>query len=402
MSAGRTSEGRTESGSVAPGFEAVAAAFDEAFADASGDPAMGAALAVLVDGEPVVDLWGGDAGSADSALWQGDTASVIFSCTKGIMAILAARLVQEGRLDYSAPVAHYWPEFAAAGKAEVRVSDLLAHRAGLSAPRVDFATEDLLGWTRATGILAEQEPLWAPGSGYAYHAITHGWLIGEVIRRVTGISPGAYASELLARPLRADLWIGMPREVAGRVAELRVGPSLRRLVDQQAADRDPATIDWPDRAMTLGGVLPPELVGSGIGFNDDRVRAAEIPGAGGIATARGLATVWSSTVATTNGVRVLDDGTIALGTAVQSEGEPIFPVPGPWPRWGMGFQLDSEARRYLGAASFGHDGAGGQVAFADAEHRVGFAFITNRMEAIDDLRATRIIDALRDVLAARG
>lgn len=401
MNAGHTSESpRDVHGSVAPGFEGVAAAFDQAFVDAPGEPAMGAALAVRVAGEMVVDLWAGDAGAANARDWQADTASVIFSCTKGVMAILAARLVQEGRLDYAAPVAEYWPEFAAAGKEHVRVSDLLAHRAGVSAPRVDLTRDDLLSWTRATGILAEQEPLWAPGSGYAYHAITHGWLIGEVIRRVTGMSPGASAAEVLARPLHADLWIGMPQEVSGRVAEMRVGPSLRRLVDQQAVERDSEAIDWSDRAMTLGGVLPPELVGAGVGFNDDRVRAAEIPGAGGIASARGLATVWSSTVAATGGVRVLEDDTIAAATVVQSEGEPVFPVPGPWPRWGMGFQLDSEARHYLGPESFGHDGAGGQVAFADSRHRVGFAFLTNRMEAIDDLRATRIIDALRDALTS--
>lgn len=403
MSAARTSgRGGGVHGSVAPGFEAVAAAFDQAFLDAPGEPAMGAALAVRVAGETVVDMWAGDAGAAAAREWQPDTASVIFSCTKGIMAILAARLVQEGRLDYAAPVAQYWPEFAAAGKEHVRVSDLLAHRAGLSAPRVDFTRDDLLSWTRATSILAAQEPLWTPGAGYAYHAITHGWLIGEVIRRVTGMSPGAYASGLLARPLHADLWIGMPQEVADRVAQMRVGPSLQRLVDQQAAERDPEMIDWPDRAMTLGGVLPPELVGKAVGFNDARVRAAEIPGAGGISSARGLATVWSSTVTPTEGIRVLDDDTIATATRVQSDGEPVFPVPGPWPRWGMGFQLDSEARHYLGSESFGHDGAGGQVAFADSRWRVGFAFLTNRMEAIDDRRATRIIDALREVLTARG
>lgn len=182
------------------------------------------------------------------------------------------------------------------------------------------------------------------------------------------------------------------------MAESHVGPTLRDLIAQQARDRATDRIDWSDRAMTLGGALPPELVSPGEAFNDPRVRAAEIPGAGGIATARGLAEVWSATVTPTGGIRLLDDAVLDTALVVQSEGAPVFDVPPPWPRWAMGFQLDSEARRYLGPTSFGHDGAGGQVAFADRHARAGFAFVTNRMEAIDD-RATRIIAAVRGVLS---
>jgi CubicO group peptidase (beta-lactamase class C family) len=383
-------------GDIAPGFEAVGEAFALAF---EGAPWMGAALAVRVDGEPVVDVWGGVADSGDSDAWERDTATVVFSCTKGLMSILAARLVQEGRLDYDAPVADYWPEFAQAGKGDVLVRHVLAHRAGLSAPRVDLAPADILDWSRMTGLLAAQEPLWEPGTGYVYHAITHGWLVGEVVRRVTGVDVSAYFAQTVAEPLGADTWIGLPAAEAGRVAESQVGSSLAALTAQQAAARTPGTIDWNERAMTLGGALPHELVAPGVGFNAPEVRAATIPGAGGISTARGLAAIWSSTVAVTDGVRTLDDAVLDTALRVQSEGVPVFPVPGPWPRWAMGFQLDSEARRYLGPHSFGHDGAGGQVAFADRESRVGFAFVTNQMEAIDDVRATRMIDALRSALA---
>lgn len=381
-------------GSVEPGFERVADAFVQAFA---GHDAMGAALAVRVDGRSVVDLHGGVRDVSTGEPWTAHTASVIFSCTKGLMAILAARLVQEGRLEYDAPVARYWPEFAEAGKEAVTVAHLLSHRAGLSAPRVDLTIDDILDFSAVAATLAAQEPLWHPGAGYVYHAITQGWLVGEVVRRVTGLTPGAYFAELVAAPLDLEAWIGLPAEHEGSVATLTVGATLQALIEKQAAERAPGAVDWLDRAMTLGGGLPAALVGDGAGFNDPRVRRAEIPAAGGIATARSLATIWSATVVPERGIRLIGDDVLDRALQVQSEGEPVFPVPDPWPRWGMGFQLDSEARRYLTSASFGHDGAGGQVAFADPVHGVGFAFLTNVMEA-DDPRATAVIDALRGCL----
>ena len=386
----------TTSGFVAPGFETVAAAFENAFV---GSPTMGAALAVRVDGLPVVDLWGGMADERDGRPWEEDTASVIFSCTKGLVSILAARLVQDGRLDYDAPVSRYWPDFAQAGKQEVTVRHLLAHQSGLSAPREDLSVRDILDWDVVTSTLARQEPLWSPGDGYAYHAITHGWLAGNVIRRITGMSVGEYFAELIARPLKADAWIGIPEALRSRVAHQQVGESLAALVADQAETRAPDRIDWLDRAMTLGGALTPELVTDAGGFNDPRLQSAEIPGAGGIATARALAAIWSATVTETDGVRLLAPEVVALATAVQTEGVPVFDVPPPYPRWGMGFQLDAEARRYVTSRGFGHDGAGGQVAFAEPDLKVGFAFTTNLMEALDP-RGTAIVDALREVLVS--
>jgi CubicO group peptidase (beta-lactamase class C family) len=383
------------SGTVAPGYEPVAEAFADAFA---GKPEMGAAVAVRRGGETVVDLWGGIADARDGAPWTRETATVVFSCTKGLVAILAAELVRTGRLDYDAPVARYWPEFAQAGKDDVLVRHLLSHRSGLSAPREDLSLDDILDWETVTRLFAAQEPIWPPGTGYAYHAISYGWLIGEVIRRVSGESVGAFFARAVTAPLGAEAWIGLPRDQEGRVARAWVGATLRELTEQQERDA-PEGIDWGGRAMTLGGALPRELVDETSGFNDPRVRAAEIPGAGGIATARALATIWSATVTETEGVRLLDDATLATALEVASEGPPVFDVPGPWPRWGMGFQLDSEARRYLTPASFGHDGAGGQVAFADPVAGVGFGFVTTQMEAIDDQRPTRLIDALREVVS---
>jgi CubicO group peptidase (beta-lactamase class C family) len=384
-------------GKAASGYETVAEAFAAAF---EGRPQMGAALAIRVDGEEVVNLWSGIADKRSGELWYADTASVIFSCTKGLMSILLARLVEEGRLDYDAPVATYWPEFAAAGKDRITVRQAISHQGGLSAPARDWTLADLTDWNAATALLAEQAPLWEPGTGYAYHALTHGWLTGELVRRITGMGPGAYFAELATKPLAASAWIGLPGG-AGPVAHLTVAPALSDLWADAAAADTGERPNWTYRAMTLGAALPPSLVTPHGGFNDPRVRRAEIPGAGGIATASALASIWSATVSETDGVRLLQPATVARATQAETEGPPLFdPVP-PYSRWGMGFQLDSEARRYLTGASFGHDGAGGQVGFADPTHRVGFGFVTNWMEGAGDLRATAIIDALRASLELR-
>ncbi|AXG82895.1 class A beta-lactamase-related serine hydrolase [Streptomyces paludis] len=362
---------------------------------------MGAALCVRVAGETVADLWGGTADARDRSPWTKDTTSVIFSCTKGLVSLLAARLVQDGLLDWRTPVAAHWPEFAAAGKERITVADLLAHRSGLSAPRALLTVEEAIDWDTVTGLLAAQEPLWPPGEGHAYHALTHGWLAGEVIRRVTGRTVGQYFDDLIATPLHADAWIGLPHPVRRQVAHLRAGPSLTALVAQQAAARPAGEVDWSDRAMTLGKAFPAELVADEGGFNDPRIQAAELPGAGGIASARALAAIWSATVVETDGVRLLEAGTVDDAIRPQTEGTPVFGGPPPYPRWGMGFQLPSLAREYLGPASFGHDGAGGQVAFADVTHQVGFAFLTNLMEAGTDHRATALVDELRRILRDR-
>ena len=379
-------------GSCAAGFEAVADAFAMSFA---GRPTMGAALHVRIGGQSVIDLWGGIADERDGRAWEQDTPSVVFSCTKGLMSILVAHLVEQGRLDYAAPVARYWPEFAAAGKAGITVGQAMAHQAGLSAPRQTLTEDDIVNWDRVVSVLAAQEPLWPIGSGYAYHALTHGWIAGELVRRVTGISPGAYFADLVSGPLAVDAWIGLPDALADRPAHLQVSAPLSALWAEEAKKPAP---NWPYKAMTLGDALPADLVTDNGGFNRQRIRAAEIPGAGGIATAKALATIWSATVAQTQGIRLLGDAVIAEATGTQSQGMPVFGGEPPFSRWGYGFQLDSEARRYLGEGCFGHDGAGGQVGFADPSRQIGFGFVTNWMMGPEDQRATGIISALRKVV----
>lgn len=384
----------TLEGSIDARFGALRDAFSDAF---DGRPQMGAALAVHYQGELVVDLWGGIADTRDASPWRQDTSSVIFSCTKGVMSILVARLVEAGRLDYDTPLQDIWFEFAAHGKGHVTVGDALSHRAGVSAPRQSVNLEAAMDWSRMTKLLAEQEPLWQPGTGYAYHALTHGWITGEIIHRVTGLMPGEYLAQTLATPLGVEVHLGLPIENQQNIAHLQAGPTLTSMVHTQIKALNGNSADWPGRAMTLGGAFPQELVTADQGFNRSDVRAAQFAGAGAIATARGLSAVWSSVVVDTAATRRLDRAVLHRATDVRSQGEPIFPVPGPWPRWGAGFQLDSDARHYISPQGFGHDGAGGQVAFVEPELGLSMAFITNWMEAGEDERATKIIDTLRNI-----
>jgi CubicO group peptidase (beta-lactamase class C family) len=378
----------TVSGTVAPGFESVGDAFRASLID----DAMGASLCVYLHGSPVVDLHGGVADARRNTPWTADTIGVIFSCTKGLMSVLAAMLVERGELDYEAPVIRYWPEFGAAGKSDVRVRHLLNHQAGLSATRESLRVDDILDWSRMTSLLAGQEPLWPPGSGYAYHALTHGWLVGELVRRITGKSVSAAFRDMISAPLNAAAWIGLPRSEFHRVSHLTVGPGLAAETAIRGKGTDQ---NWLERATTLGEAFPPTLAEADSGFNDPRLWAATIPGAGGITNAHGLAKIWSATVWPTDSVRLLKPDTVRAATKVQTAGPPVFDVPPPWSRWGMGFQLDSETRRYVTPEGFGHDGAGGQVGFAEPSLGLGFGYTTNRMEGAGDARATSVIDALR-------
>jgi CubicO group peptidase (beta-lactamase class C family) len=365
------------SGYVASGFEAVAEAFAGTFGGSYAGWNTGGALAVLIHGRPVLDIWGGVADVRTERPWDQDTATVMFSSTKGLVAIMAARLVQEGRLDYNARVTDYWPEYGVAGKEDTLVRHLLSHQAGLPAPRPELTDDDLIRWDTVVSSLAGQTPLWTPGTDHAYHGLTYGWLVGEVIRRITGQSVGQYLRTLITGPLDADAWIGIPDPEQSRVAFLTEEPPI--------AER------------------PLPLTGEVGGMNDPKVRAAEVPASNGIATARALATIWSAAFQEVSGVpRLLTDEVIAEATAVQSDGAAWGDGNAAYLRWGMGFMLDSPpGRPFLGASSFGHDGAGGQVAFADPASGVGFAYLTNFMSKNQFDRGTSIVDALKSVLASR-
>ncbi|PXA97532.1 carboxylesterase [Nostoc sp. 3335mG] len=380
-------------GDVRPGFEAVAAAFARGFA---GRPRMGAALHIRHRGQMVVDLWGGVADARSGRRWAADTLSVSFSCSKGLMSILVAMLVEAGQLSYEARVADYWPEFAASGKQWVTVGELMSHRAGLSALRNPVTRDGLFDWSTMTGLLAAEEPLWPPGEGHQYHALTHGWLAGELVRRATSLPVGEAFSRLVTRPLGVEAFIGLPAPLDGRVGHLEVSPGLRQ---QWASLSDLPQPNWALRALTLGDALPEGLVTEKGGFNDRELWHAQIPGAGAIASARALSTIWSATVAGEGAEMLLGDTVIARSTVPRSEGPMVFGAVPPFHRWGAGFQLSSEARPLLSEKSFGHDGAGGQLGFADPKHEIGFGYLTNWLMDRSDDRADAIVRALAAALA---
>ncbi|MEU2914795.1 serine hydrolase domain-containing protein [Streptomyces massasporeus] len=378
-------------GLVAAGYGKVAEAFTAALTRSSRG---GAALTVMVEGEKVIDLWGGAADADNGRTWGPDTPTVTFSCSKGLLAVLVARLVEAGKIDLDLPASTYWPEFGQAGKETIPVRWLLSHQAGLSYPTEDITKGDVLAWHPVVDKLAAQAPLWEPGTGHGYHAFTYGWLVGEVVRRVTGQSVGEAFTELVTGPLRARAWFGVPRQELASVAVLAMAPDID--VDALPLSPELAPVK---RSFTLGGAFPDTLAGKGTGLNDPAIQAAEVPGGGAVATARALAEIWSSTILPTSATQPLPKDVVRDMVHVQSSGPQILGPQGiPQPSWGTGFMLDSPARPFLTSSSFGHDGAGGQLAFADPVHGIGFGFVTNDAQGAGDTRALDILDALRRTL----
>lgn len=385
-------------GFVAPGFEPVREAFDANFA-LHGD--VGAAVCVYRGGVPVVDLWAGSApGMGGTPPYGKDTLQLVYSSTKGMTAICAHLLAQRGELDLGAPVSSYWPAFAAAGKDAIPVRWLLSHRAGIPTIDARLSLDEVLAWDPVVDALAAQEPYWEPGSDHGYHALTFGWLVGEVVRRVSGRSLGTYFADEVARPLGLSTWIGLPASEEGRVAPLvehgrnapGVDPALVALV---RAFLGPESLSG--RALSLNGALP---VGSRMNpFNTQDVHVAEIPAANGITDARSLARMYASLVGEVDGVRLLDPATVDAARRVASRGPDrilVFPSV-----FGEGFMChDPVHSPLLGPGSFGHSGAGGSLGFADVDAGIGFGYVMNRMlfSFAGDPRNVRLIDGLRQAL----
>lgn len=370
-------------GSVAPGFEGVRAAFAENLAH-RGD--VGAACAAYVGGVPVVDLWGGVADQA-GAPYTDRTLQMVASATKGALAICALQLVEQGLLDLDAPVAAYWPEFAAAGKAAIPVRLLLTHQAGLPFLDRPVSAADIFAWHPVVAALAAQAPAWAPGERHGYHALTYGWLVGEVIARVTGRSPGAVFAAAVAEPLGLDMAIGLPAADVGRVAPLRPPRSVPGAAPDAFAQRlaDPESLGH--KAF---------FVSSGLFAitNDERFWRAEVPAANGMATAHALARMYAACLGEVDGVRLLRPGTVALAAAECAGGEDA--VTGYETRFGLGFQLPFPFRPMAGGRSFGHYGLGGSVGFADLDRGMSFGYAVNQMGPATpaDPRSVALVDAL--------
>lgn len=358
-------------GWVDPRFAGVREAFVANFA-LWGE--LGAAFAVTLDGDPVVDLWGGVADEATGREWREDTLVTLFSGTKALVALCVLMLVDRGELDLDAPVSRYWPEFAAEGKHDLRVADLVSHRARLPGIRAAVGDDEILDGRRMAGLLATQPQDGDPRAGDVYHALTYGWLCGEVILRVDGRSVGEFFAEEVARPLDLDIWIGLPPELEARVATLR-----------HALDWGDAPI-WDVGVATRDALLwrvwhnPPVLGPGAVPWNSREWRTAEIPGAGGIGTARSMARLFGCLArgGELDGERLVSRSTLERGVReLARRQDPLLDQP---MTFGVGFQLQNESNA-LGPArdAFGHGGAGGSVHCAWPSQRVGLSYAMNLM-----------------------
>lgn len=375
-----------------PQFGAVRTAFEANFRERG---ELGAAVAVRVGGETVVDLWGGWADAAHSRPWERDTLVNVWSTSKGPTALCAHILADRGLLDLDAPVAAYWPEFAAAGKEQILVRHLLSHRAGLSGLREPHSLQQLCDWELTTQRLAAMEPWWAPGTQSGYHALTYGFLVGEVVRRVSGLLPGAFLDREVTGPLGIDFVIGLPEKEYGRAAELVHAPV--------ASSSEQAAI-FSQLAPAAIAALANPAVGAAQA-NSVEWRAAEVPAANGHGTARAVAALYGIFAGrgSYNGRRILSPEAaervregqgacrdLVLGAGFESETEVA-----------LGLWLSGANGSYgPNPRAFGHDGFGGSCGLADPEAGVSLGYVMNRMgpHIADDPRKMALIDALYGAL----
>jgi CubicO group peptidase (beta-lactamase class C family) len=378
-------------GTADDGFARVAEAFARNFAELG---EVGAAVCVYRDGKKVVDLWGGVADPATGRAFTDDTIVGVASTTKGATAICAHLLAQRGELDIDAPVATYWPEFAAEGKDTIPVRWLLCHKAGLPTFEQPLTLQDFVAWNPVVETLATQKPLWEPGTAYGYHAITYGHLVGEVIRRITGKSVGTFLAEEVVKPLGIEFWIGLP-------ADQRLD---ERYCEMIAADAptDPELLAHLARIGTEGvvarsgrGSLMPTFE-----MDDDGrrlFRQCELPAGNGVTNARSLARMYAATIGEVDGVRLLDNATMEAARTNQVEGTDLVLLDDL--RRALGFMLESERVPMLGAGSFGHPGAGGSLGCADPESGLAFGYVMNKMNAGlagDHPRPTNLVLAAKE------
>jgi CubicO group peptidase (beta-lactamase class C family) len=370
-------------------FGAVRDAFTANFDDGAPLQDVGASVAMTVDGELVVDLWGGtvDTDDARDVPWAQDTIINVWSTTKTVSALACLMLADRGQLDVHAPVASYWPEFAAGGKAAIEVRHVLSHTAGLSGWQEPITTEDLYDWDKVTSLLAAQEPWWEPGTASGYHAVTQGYLEGELVRRITGRTIGQYVAEHITGPLGADFHIGTPAEHDRRIAHVIPPPPL------------PVTGIDPDSvaARTFINPMLDAASSSTIPW-----RRAEIPAANGHGNARSVALIHAPMAngGAANGVRLLSPGGVELVFEEQIHGQDlVLPIV---VRHGVGFGLPSESAPFPSPRTAFWGGWGGSLAIIDVEHRMTFSYVMNRMGegTVGDLRGISILMAAYGCLAA--
>jgi CubicO group peptidase (beta-lactamase class C family) len=377
------SDAKTEiQGRCAPGFEPVREAFAQNFAQRD---EIGASVAVVAGGRQVVNLWAGWADPARTRPWQEDTLTNVWSTTKAMTSLCAHILIDRGELDPDAPVASYWPEFGVGGKSDIPVRWIMSHRAGLAGLRVPASVEDYYDWDKITGWLAAQKPLWEPGTATGYHAITFGYLVGEVIRRITGQTPGRFFGSEIGGPLEADFHIGLPESQLSRCSDLR---GIRPTQDEQAAVARAMAGGHP---AAMAALANPALTGDEA--NADDWRMAEIPAANGHGTALGLAEVFGALVDDSS--RLISAETLKI--ACTGQGRFTDLVLGLPLEFGLGFALSGPEHHFgPNPAAFGHDGFGGSAVCADPDSGVAIAYVMNRMglNLVDDPRKMAVIDGV--------
>jgi CubicO group peptidase (beta-lactamase class C family) len=372
-------------GFVARGFEPVREAFASNL-EHHGD--VGAACAVYRGGEPVVDIWSGFADLHGGRWWEEDTVQLVFSATKGPTAVCVHLLAERGLLDVDAPIATYWPEFAAQGKGGIPVRWALSHRAGLAAVDGELTLAQVLAWDPVVAAIAAQAPNWEPGTAHGYHARSFGWILGEVVRRITKRSIGRFFADELARPLGLDFRIGLPGHELGRCARLLPPESMPDLA--ALFGRGSLT------ARVMNG--PSNLFAYDDMWNRPDVLAAEMPSSNGVGSARALARLYAALVGDVDGMRALEPDTVRAACVVQSEGPDrviFFPS-----CFGLGFTLQPMLAPGAGPRAFGHPGAGGSLGFADPDAGIGFGYVTTRMQfdPTGDARTKALVAAVYQAL----
>ena len=379
-------EGIRIGGEIEPGFEPLVDAFADNFR-AHGE--VGAACAVYHRARPVADLWGGLADAGSGRPWQRDTIVLVFSAAKGPTATCINRLVEAGQLDVDLPVAHYWPEFGCNGKERITTRQVLSHRAGLAAVEGDLTLEEVLAWDPVVSAIAAQAPNWEPGSRHGYHARSFGWILGELVRRITGSTIGEYIASQFAAPLDLSYWVGLPASALSRCAALVPPPGGSNAV-AELLGADSLT------AQVMSG--PSGLFGYNDMWNRPEVLAAEMPSSNGVGDARSLARFYAALIGEVDGVRLLGAGQLARACEEQSRGPDtvIFHET----CFGLGYALQPALAPGAGPNSFGHPGAGGALAFADPDADLGFAYLMNAMQfdPAGDPRSRGLINAVYDSL----
>lgn len=392
-----TTDATVVTGLVEPGFEGVRAAFAANF---EAGHEVGAALCVHVGGRRVVDLCGGSFDAEGTRPYGPDSLQLVFSSTKGATAACANLLAQRGLLDLDAPVADYWPEFAQAGKETLPVRYLLSHQAGLPAIDRTLTPEEVQTWDPVIDALAAQAPFWEPGTAHGYHALTYGYLVGEVVRRVSGRSLGTFFAEEVAGPLGLEFFIGLPAALEPRVSPVVVAP-----IGGAAQSGEGYASTLLARALNMGGAFRDRAW-----MNRPAWHAAEVPGGNGITNATSLSRLYAGLVGTVEGgppsALLTPEQTEAARTVLTFGEDRVFASVG-FPlkqKIGLGFWRASPAATWGGAGSFGHGGAGGSYGFADPEHRLAIGYVMNKMAegVVVDPRSSGIVKATYTALGARA